>query len=170
MSDVGELAFELHFGVEYLNATYGTLKEAGAESGVADIGFHAYDSLRLEKAHPQWGSELTFEVAAARNGANLGRSRANGGGTAPSATWLSMKLAGGESANGTLLYDGDRPVALVRTSTPGRSVGTGIAFAHVPSDLAREGTVLECLIKGERRRATVIAGALYDPKGERTRA
>ncbi|MCC6471871.1 MAG: FAD-dependent oxidoreductase [Alphaproteobacteria bacterium] len=169
VSDVGELAFELHIEMEYLNAVHGALKTAGAEAGIADIGFRAYDALRLEKANPQWGSELTFEVAAARNG-NGKAHKAGNGGNAPSATWLSMKLGGGESANGAVLYHGDRPIALVRTSSPGHSVGTGIAFAHVPAELAREGTVLECLIKGERRTATVIAGALYDPKEERTRA
>jgi dimethylglycine dehydrogenase len=174
LSDVGELAFELHVGIESLLSVYATLKDAGAEAGIADIGFRAYDALRLEKANPQWGSELTFEVAAAvAPGAN-GKARAvasgNGAGPPPAATWLKVKLGRGETASGTLLYDGDRPVALVRSSSPGHSVGTGIAFAHVPAGLARAGTVLDCLIKGERRKATVIAGALYDPEDERPRA
>ncbi|MCC7046822.1 MAG: FAD-dependent oxidoreductase [Alphaproteobacteria bacterium] len=168
ISDVGELAFELHVETEYLGAIHAALKDAGAEAGIADIGFRAHDALRLEKANAQWGSELTFEVAA-RNG--NGKAATPGkGGDAPSATWLKLKLAGGENANGAVLFHGDRPIALVRSSSPGHCVGTGIAFAHVPAGLAREGTILDCLIKGEKRPATVIGGALYDPKEERTRA
>ncbi|MBL8703977.1 MAG: FAD-dependent oxidoreductase, partial [Rhodospirillales bacterium] len=162
LSDVGELAFELHVGIESLASVYAALKQAGAEAGIADIGFRAYDALRLEKANAQWGSELNFEVAAQANG--------SGSAAAPSATWLKLPLGTGETANGTVLYHDDRPVALVRSSSPGHFVGTGIAFAHVPADLAREGTVLDCLIKGERRKATVIVGALYDPNDERSRA
>jgi len=174
LSDVGELAFELHVGIESVSSVYASVMTAGAGSGVADVGFRAYDALRLEKARPQWGSELTFEVAAAAAPDANGKARrgesAGGAAPPPSATWLDVKLGGGETASGALLYHGDRPVALVRSFSPGHSVGTGIAFAHVPADLAQAGTVLDCLIKGERRKATVIAGALYDPDDARTRA
>lgn len=166
LSDVGELAYEIHVGIENLASVYALLKAEGADLGLADIGLRAYDALRLEKANAQWGSELTFEVAANPNGGVKG----GNGARPPAATWMKLKLAGGESASGAVLYHGGRPVALVRSSSPGYSVGTGIAFAHVPPELSHEGAELECLIKGERRKATVIAGALYDPQDDRTRA
>ncbi|MBS7726275.1 aminomethyl transferase family protein [Pseudomonas lalucatii] len=58
---VGELGWELHHPIEYQLGLYDALVEAGAEFGMRNFGTRAMDSLRLEKAYPMWGHELTCE-------------------------------------------------------------------------------------------------------------
>lgn len=55
---VGELGWELYTPPEYVAALYEALKSAGAEFGVADAGYRAIDSLRMEKGRRLWGIEV----------------------------------------------------------------------------------------------------------------
>ena len=59
---VGELGWELHPPMQYLEELYDALLDAGADFGLADFGLYAVNSLRLEKAYRGWGAELTNEV------------------------------------------------------------------------------------------------------------
>jgi sarcosine dehydrogenase len=55
---VGELGFELHVPVEFAATLYDALIAAGAEHGVADAGYRAIESLRLEKGYRAWGADI----------------------------------------------------------------------------------------------------------------
>jgi sarcosine dehydrogenase len=55
---VGELGWELYVPSEYMVHVYDALKESGTTSGLADCGYRAIDSLRLEKARRLWGHEI----------------------------------------------------------------------------------------------------------------
>lgn len=55
---VGELGWELHVPVEFGAALYDRLMEAGARHGIANAGYRAIESLRLEKAYRAWGSDI----------------------------------------------------------------------------------------------------------------
>ncbi|MBL8742344.1 MAG: FAD-dependent oxidoreductase [Myxococcales bacterium] len=59
MTFVGELGWELHVPVESALAVYDRLFDAGARLGIANAGYRALDSLRLEKGYKNWGSDLT---------------------------------------------------------------------------------------------------------------
>ena len=59
MTFVGELGWELHVPVECALAVYDQLFKAGARLGIANAGYRALDSLRLEKGYKNWGSDLT---------------------------------------------------------------------------------------------------------------
>ena len=59
---VGELGWELHPAMEYMEPLYDALMEAGADAGIRNFGLYAVNSLRLEKAYRSWGAELTNEV------------------------------------------------------------------------------------------------------------
>jgi sarcosine dehydrogenase len=56
---VGELGWELHIPVESMPAVYAALKLAGAAHGIADAGYRALESLRLEKFYRAWSSDIT---------------------------------------------------------------------------------------------------------------
>jgi len=56
---VGELGWELHCRREDASLVYESLMEAGAAYGIADAGYRAIETLRLEKAYRAWGSDLT---------------------------------------------------------------------------------------------------------------
>lgn len=60
-SYLGE-GFELYVPAEFALAVYDLLHEAGADLGLADVGYYAVDSLRIEKGFRAWGRELTPDV------------------------------------------------------------------------------------------------------------
>jgi len=55
---VGELGWELHMPADGALAVYDALMEAGAEHGIANAGYRAIESLRLEKGYRAWGSDI----------------------------------------------------------------------------------------------------------------
>lgn len=56
---VGELGWELHIPRDALPVCYDALMRAGAAHGIANAGYRAIESLRLEKGYRAWGAELT---------------------------------------------------------------------------------------------------------------
>ncbi len=56
---VGELGWELYVPAEFAAGVYDDLMAAGADLGVANAGYYAIESLRLEKAYRAFGRELT---------------------------------------------------------------------------------------------------------------
>ena len=55
---VGELGWELHMPVECAAHVYGLLMKAGAAHGIANTGYRAIESLRLEKGYRAWGADI----------------------------------------------------------------------------------------------------------------
>ena len=55
---VGELGWELHVPVEFAARVYERLIEAGRPHGIANAGYRAIESLRLEKAFRAWGADI----------------------------------------------------------------------------------------------------------------
>jgi 4-methylaminobutanoate oxidase (formaldehyde-forming) len=58
---VGELGWELYVPTEFAAGLYDALVEAGADLGLRHAGYHAMDSLRMEKAYRAWGHDLGSE-------------------------------------------------------------------------------------------------------------
>jgi sarcosine dehydrogenase len=56
---VGELGYELHMPREHMAAVYDALMAAGAAHGIANAGYRAMDSLRLEKGYRVWGADIS---------------------------------------------------------------------------------------------------------------
>jgi 4-methylaminobutanoate oxidase (formaldehyde-forming) len=55
---VGELGWELHIPVESAAEVYDLLMAAGKAHGIADAGYRAIESLRLEKGYRAWGADI----------------------------------------------------------------------------------------------------------------
>jgi 4-methylaminobutanoate oxidase (formaldehyde-forming) len=55
---VGELGFELHIPVEFAASVYEALMEGGEPHGIANAGYRAIESLRLEKGYRAWGADI----------------------------------------------------------------------------------------------------------------
>src|SRR5690606_17976377 len=55
---VGELGWELHVPTEYACHVYETLWDAGQPFGIANVGYRAIDSLRLEKGYVYWSADV----------------------------------------------------------------------------------------------------------------
>jgi glycine cleavage system aminomethyltransferase T/glycine/D-amino acid oxidase-like deaminating enzyme len=58
---VGELGWELYVPSEFMQHVYDCIVEAGQAFGLAHAGYHALNSLRLEKAYRHWSHDITDE-------------------------------------------------------------------------------------------------------------
>ena len=56
---VGELGWELYIPSEFACNVYESIVREGGEFGLMHAGYHALDSLRLEKAYRSWGHDIT---------------------------------------------------------------------------------------------------------------
>ena len=58
---VGELGWELYIPMEFAQGVYDEIISTGENFGLRHVGYHAMDSLRLEKAYRHWGHDITDE-------------------------------------------------------------------------------------------------------------
>ncbi|MBS7690632.1 aminomethyl transferase family protein [Pseudomonas lalucatii] len=179
---VGELGWELHHPIEYQLGLYDALVEAGAEFGMRNFGTRAMDSLRLEKAYPMWGHELTCENTPLE--AKLGffvktdardfvgrealvQQREQG--VKVQLAYLEVDAEGADAFNFEPVLAGDKVVGVVSSGGYGHCVQKSLAFAYVQADQAAVGTALSVLILGQRRAARVIKAPAFDPQNLRPR-
>jgi dimethylglycine dehydrogenase len=181
----GELGWELHHPIAYSRALYDLLTEAGAAVGLADIGYRALDSLRLEKGYRLWGVDITshwtpLEAGLERfvrfdKGDFIGRDalmRQRDAGITQTLACLTIDLDPADSLfprGGEPVFSREQLVGYLRAAHPGHAVGTTIGLAYLPISLSVSGTPLEVEILGERRGASVVEAPLYDPEGGRMR-
>jgi len=183
----GELGWELHTPIEYLRHVYDTLITAGADLGIADYGYRALDSLRLEKGYPLWGDELNPErspdesgmarFVAIDKGDFVGREgllRRRAEGLPRQLTCLIIDDALGDGGDAVPfgsepVYDGERLIGVLDTAGYGHTIRSAIGYSVLPNELRTPGTRLEVVILGIRRPSTVRAYPLVDPEGGRPR-
>ena len=181
----GELGWELHHSIEYSRTLYDLLTEAGAAVGLADVGYRALDSLRLEKGYRLWGVDITSQYTPLEAGLErfvrfdkgdfIGRDalvRQRDEGLTQTLACLTIDLDPADTLfprGGEPLMSAGEPVGYLRAAHPGHAVGATIGLAYLPIALAVVGTRLEVEILGERRAAVVVEAPLYDPSGERMR-
>jgi glycine cleavage system T protein len=58
---VGELGFELYVPTEFAQGVFDMILEEGAPAGLRLCGYHAMNSLRMEKAYRHWGHDISAE-------------------------------------------------------------------------------------------------------------
>jgi hypothetical protein len=181
----GELGWELHHPIEYSRSLHDLLIEAGGPLGLADIGYRALESLRLEKGYRLWGVDIMpsctpLEAGLERfvrfeKGDFIGRDallRQRDAGIARSLACLTIDLQPADDLfphGGEPIHAGGAIVSYLLAADRGHSVGQTIGLAYLPLALAEPGMRLEVEILGERRRASVVEAPLYDPRGERMR-
>ena len=180
VSYVGELGFELHHPVEYQRHLYDVLRGAGEGLGLVDFGYHALESLRLEKAYRLWGADLSADYTPFEAG--LGRFvRTDKGEFIGRAALVEQRERGWDRELACLVVDADDApphgqepvygagelVSYVSSGGYGHRVDRTIALAYLPPALARPGTELEVGILGARRPAIVVEQPLFDPANER---
>jgi 4-methylaminobutanoate oxidase (formaldehyde-forming) len=183
---VGELGWELHIPVEAAIAVYDALMTAGRPHGIANAGYRAIESLRLEKGYRAWGADigpdhtpleagLGWAVKLKQNMPFLGRESLAAQATKP----LTKRLAG-FTVDGpdvvllgreTIFRDG-RQVGWLTSGGYGYTVAKNIGYGYVrnpdgvPTDWLLSGAY-ELEVATERVPATIHLAPLYDPKMER---
>jgi glycine cleavage system T protein len=58
---VGELGYELYIPTEFAQSVYDVIVGAGGPFGLQLAGYHALNSLRMEKAYRHWGHDITAD-------------------------------------------------------------------------------------------------------------
>ena len=58
---VGELGWELYIPTEFMQSVYDEIVTAGESFDLVHAGYHALNSLRMEKAYRHWSHDITDE-------------------------------------------------------------------------------------------------------------
>ena len=186
---VGELGWELHVPAEFAPAVYDRLMAAGAAHGIANAGYRAIESLRMEKGYRAWGSDigpdftpmeagLGWAVKLRQNTPFLGRdalaAQKDGRLVRRLACFTiddpEVVLLGRE----TIYRNGER-VGWLTSGGWGYTLETNIGFGYVRD---RAGVDMDYLKSGAyeievattRIPCDIRFGPLYDPKMERVKA
>jgi dimethylglycine oxidase len=174
LSYVGELGWELYTTADMGLKLWDTLFAAGRDHGVIAAGRGAFNSLRLEKGYRAFGVDMTYEHSPDEAGLGfavrkakpdfLGKEATRQGKRRLACLVLDAHVLGREP-----VYDGDDPVGYVTSAAYGYTVGTGIAYAWLPAELATPGRTVHIGYFDRRIPATVAEEPLFDPAMTRLR-
>ena len=181
VSYVGELGWELHAPVASLPALYDAIWEAGRRFRIANYGLYAVNSLRLEKGYKAWSTELTNELNMLE--ADMARfirfDKPDFVGKAASLeqaprpyriVYAEVAATDTDARGGEPVLAGERCIGVITSGAYGHRVGKSLAFACVEPRFAAPGARFDIQIQGERRAATVLGAAAFDPDNVRMRS
>ena len=175
---VGELGWEIYVPTEYMEHVYETLWRAGAAHGIADAGYRAIESLRLEKGYIYWSSDVTpdytpFEAGLGfcvdfDKGDFLGREallRARAAGPRQLLCRFTLEADAPVRAGACILRQG-RVLGVTSSGGFGYTVGKPIAYGYVPAaDAGHDDYEIE--VHGETVPARRLKRAAWDPDRKR---
>jgi len=175
---MGELGWELHMPVEFAGHVYDSLRAAGENLGIRDVGYRAIETLRLEKRYLYWGADIGPDYTPLE--AELGFCVAwDKGDFIGRAALLAQKQAGVPRRLVCLLLDRDAPVhggepilrdgrvlGITTSGGFGHTVGKPIVFGYLPVEEAGH-EAYEVEVFGETVAATRSARAPHDPERRR---
>lgn len=186
---VGELGWELHIPVEFAVTVYQAIMASGSAHGIANAGYRAIESLRLEKGYRAWGVEigpdhsplvagLGWAVKLKTNRDFQGRRALE----AQAAKPLPRLLAGFVTDPSVILlgretiYRNGRRAGWLASGGFGYTVGRSIGYGYirdpehgVDRDMVLSGRY-ELEVATERVPANVFLEPLYDPTMQRVKA
>ncbi len=173
---VGELGWELFIPTEYMEYTYETLLAAGAPEGMINMGYHAIDTLRLEKGFLAWGADINSDFNPYEAGLQF-LIDWNKGDFIGSAALECIRRTGVSRKMNTLLLDDPLPLfgseavycngEVVAQTTSGNfaySLGKSIALAYMPVGINTATAVIEVQSFDRMSKATLVHGTPFDPK------
>lgn len=185
ISYAGELGWELYIPTEFAPHVFERLLHTGKPHGLRLAGYHALNSLRLEKAYRHWGHDIDSETTPLEAGlaftvawdkadfvgcAALLRQRQVG----VARRLLALRLHDPEAVlfhDEPIWRDGER-VGRVTSGTFGHTLGAAVGLGWVagtglqPPSQAIEGR-FEVELAGVRVPATASLRPFYDPRGMR---
>ena len=182
---VGELGWELYVPTEFTAGVYDTLVEAGEPFGLAHAGYHALDSLRIEKAYRHWGHDITDEDTPLEAGLGFAVKFDKPGGFIGRDALLKERAAGSAKRllqfrlldpqpllyhNEPIWHD-DVLVGHVTSGAYGHTLGGAIGLGYVDSAKVQdpgEGS-FSIEVAGERVPAEASVTPMYDPASRRIR-
>ncbi|CAM5235093.1 FAD-dependent oxidoreductase [Streptomyces sp. KS_5] len=181
LSYVGELGWELYTTADQGLKLWDTLWRAAEPLGGVIAGRGAFNSLRLEKGYRSFGTDMTYEHDPYEAGvgfavkldkddfigkAALERRKAD---VRRKLTCLTIDDPRSVVLGKEPVYDGERAVGYVTSASYGYTIGKGIAYAWLPTELAVPGTGVQIGYFDRRFEAVVAEEPLFDPTMSRLR-
>ncbi|MEU7695749.1 MULTISPECIES: FAD-dependent oxidoreductase [Microbispora] len=182
LSYIGELGWELYTTADLGAKLWDTLWEAGQQHGIIAGGRGAFASLRLEKGYRSFGTDMTYEHDPYEAGLGFAVKPDKGDFIGREAlerrkenvrrrlTCLTIDDPAQVVMGKEPVYDGDSAVGYVTSAAFGYTIGKGIAYAWLPTELATPGRTLEIGYFDRRVTAVVAEEPLFDPAMERLRS
>ena len=183
---VGELGWELYVPTEFMAGLYDELIAAGRGHGLVHAGYHALNSLRIEKGYRHWGHDITEEETPLEAGLGFAVKFDKPGGFIGRAALVRQRSAGLRrrllqfklQSPEPLLYHnepvwrGDALVGHIRSGMYAHTLGAavGLGYVSVPDGAPAEqidALAYEIEIAGRRHPAAASLRPMYDPRGER---
>jgi dimethylglycine dehydrogenase len=183
VSYTGDLGYEIYCDFMKQRALWQALWTAGQEIGLRPFGMRAMMSLRLDKLFGSWAREFSPDYFPAETGIDRfirWNKDADWIGKAPA---LAEKAAGPkrrlcafvvEATDADVvayepIWINDAVVGFCTSGGYSHWTGKSVAMGFVPVEMIRDGLVAEIEILGERRKARMINGPLWDADGARMR-
>ncbi|WP_148573466.1 GcvT family protein [Nocardioides caldifontis] len=186
---VGELGWELLIPAESAGHIWNTLQDAGDPYGLRPVGYHAMNSLRLEKGYRSWGHDisscddpigagLSFTVKWDKPGGFVGREalqKIKGAGVTRRLVQFVLDDPLPLLFHDEPIYRDGRLVGRVGSAQFGHTLGGAVALGWVqaPEVVPRgwfEAEPYEIEVAGRRVAARASLSPLYDPKSERPKS
>jgi glycine cleavage system T protein len=186
---VGELGWELYVPTEFMIGVYEELIGAGERFGLVHAGYHALNSLRIEKAYRHWGHDITdedtpleaglgFAVKLDKRGGFIGREallRQRGSGVRKRLVQFKLDSPDPLLYHNEPIWQGDALVGFVRSGMYAHSLGAAVGLGYVKVPAGGAGGPIgandyEIEVAGVRHPATASLRPLYDPKSERIKS
>jgi len=184
---VGELGWEIYVPTEFAQGVYDVIVEAGKKFDLKLAGYHAMDSLRIEKAYRHWGHDITDEDTPLESGLGFTVKWDKPGGFIGREALLAQKAEGVKRRmmvfkledpdamlyhNEPIWRDGER-VGYVSSAAYGHAIGGAIGLGYVKKGPLDRDALLasrfEIEVAGRKVPATASLAPLYDPKSARIR-
>ena len=186
---VGELGWELYIPTEFLAGVYDAIAAAGPAFGLKHAGYHALNSLRMEKAYRHWGHDVTDEDTPLEAGLGFAVKLDKPGGFIGREALLRQKQEGLKQRlvqfllkspepmlyHNEPIWQGNRIAGYIRSGMYAHTLGAACGLGYVTA--ADSGVVgpigaddYEIEIAGVRHPATASLKPLYDPTSARIKA
>jgi sarcosine dehydrogenase len=172
---VGELGYELHVPTEYAQHVYELLWQAGRAFDIANAGYRAVESLRLEKGYLYWGADITpdytpYEAGlgfcvALKKGDFIGREALEKAKREGPRRRLCCFLLDEPAAvyGGEAIWHGQTLLGVTSSGGYGHTIGKSIVYGYVPAEHAGHETY-QIETFGRRVPAVQSPRAPYDPE------
>ena len=184
---VGELGWELYVPTEFAAGVYDEIVAAGEAFDLVHAGFHALDSLRIEKAYRHWGHDITdqdspleaglgFAVRFDKPGGFIGREALLGqkeSGIAKRLVQFRLRDPQPLLYHNEPIWLGDEIAGYVTSGNHGHTLGAAVGLGYVRMSLLPDFPELpdrfEIEVAGVRFPAEASVRPMYDPAGQRVR-
>jgi 4-methylaminobutanoate oxidase (formaldehyde-forming) len=186
---VGELGWEIYVPTEFAQSAFDKVVDAGQDLGLRLAGYHAMNSLRMEKAYRHWGHDITdedtplqsglgFAIAWNKQNSFIGRDallRQKEEGVTRRLVSLALEDTSKMLYHNEPVLRDEKIVGRVTSGMFGHTVGTSLGMGYVENSDGLAGTDFinsgryEVEVAGERISARVSLRPFYDPKNIRVK-